>query len=368
MRRHAQRLQFTGTGGDYFRVWIVNTLLTLATLGVYSAWAKRRKASWFARHTLLAGEPFDFHGDPRRILVGRVLALVLLVACVHAFDWSAVAGFAMLAVLYAVGPMLFASAQRFRLANTSWRGLRFGFQANAVAVYVSCLPLLVAWTLVSVIGGMGLGWLVDGLAALALVLLLPLAHGRLKHFQHRHARYGDLAFDFRLSVDAFYTFYLRLAVALIVAGAVAGLLGAGLSMALKLAMGGQAPWLATFLPLLVAGVVWTFAWPVYVAGLQQLIWNHTRLGGGIEFSYGVSVFALFKTVLVHGPLTVLTLGLYWPFLAVRIARLRIEGMTVLSDAPIERIVVLAPQRRGPGPGRGAVGDGGAAWFGLDIGW
>ena len=369
-KRHAQRLEFTGTGGDYFRVWIVDALLTLATLGVYSAWAKRRKARWFARHTLLAGEPIDFHGDPRRILVGRALALVLLVACVHAFGRSAAAGAATLAVLYAAGPMLFASARRFQLGHTSWRGLRFGFQANAVTVYASCLPVLVAWTLGSVIAGMTLGGLVDGLAGLALVLLLPLAHGRLKRLQHRHARYGELAFDFQLSVDAFYKFYLRLAVALIVAGAVAGLLGAGLSMALKLVLGAETPWLATVLPLLAAGVVWTFAWPVYAAGLQQLSWNHTRLGGGIEFSYGVSVFALFKTVLAHGALTVLTLGLYWPFLAVRVARLRIEGLTVLSDAPIDRVVVLAPQRRGPGPGpgRATVGDGGDDAFALDIGW
>ena len=64
---HEQRLEFTGTGSEYFRIWVVNALLTLATLGVYSAWAKRRKASWFARHTLLAGDGFDFHGDPRRI-------------------------------------------------------------------------------------------------------------------------------------------------------------------------------------------------------------------------------------------------------------------------------------------------------------
>ena len=171
-------------------------------------------------------------------------------------------------------------------------------------------------------------------------------------------------------MDAFYKFYLRLAVALIVAGAVAGLLGAGLSMALKLVLGAETPWLATVLPLLAAGVVWTFAWPVYAAGLQQLSWTHTRLGGGIEFSYGVSVFALFKTVLAHGALTVLTLGLYWPFLAVRVARLRIEGLTVLSDAPIDRVVVLAPQRRGPGPGpgRATVGDGGDDAFALDIGW
>ncbi|WP_377159873.1 YjgN family protein [Roseateles sp. UC29_93] len=363
-QRHAQRLEFTGTGGDYFRVWIVNALLTLATLGVYSAWAKRRKARWFARHTLLAGEPFDFHGDPRRILAGRVIALILLIAYGHAFDWSAVAGFAMLAVLYAAGPMLFAGAQRFKLGNTSWRGLRFGFQANAVTVYASCLPLLVAWTLASLVAGWGSNPLVDGLAALALFLLLPLAHGRLKRFQHRHARYGTLAFDFQLSVDAFYGLYVRLGLALIVGGVVAALLGFGVSAALKLVPGAEEGPVSTVLPLMALAVVWTFAWPVYVARLQHLTWTRTHLSGGIGFAYAISEFALFKTLLTHGLLTLLTLGLYWPFLAVRIAKMRIEGLVVLSDTPIGELVVTAPQRRG----RGAIGDGAAEAFGLDIGW
>ncbi|OWQ47419.1 hypothetical protein CDL60_08255 [Roseateles noduli] len=366
VQRHAQRLEFTGVGADYFRIWIINLLLTLATLGVYSAWAKRRKARWFARHTLLAGEPFDFHGDPRRILIGRVLAVALLVAYLHVFDGAAVVGLATLGALYAIGPLLFGSVQRFKLANTSWRGMRFGFEADAVTVYASCMPMLVAWTLVSIIGGLGLGPLVDGLAGVALVLLLPLAHGRLKRFQHAHARYGALAFDFKLSLDAFYGLYLRLAAALIVAGAVAGLLGVGLSMGLKQVMGAEVPWLATFLPLGALGVVGVIAWPVYAARLQHLVWHSTRLGEGIEFAYEIPVVPLFKTLLVGGLLTLLTLGLYWPFLAVRLAKLRIEGLTVLSDTPIEAVLVRAPQRRGPG--RGAAGDGTAGAFGLDIGW
>jgi uncharacterized membrane protein YjgN (DUF898 family) len=35
--------EFRGTGGEYFRIWIVNLLLTILTLGIYSAWAKVRQ-------------------------------------------------------------------------------------------------------------------------------------------------------------------------------------------------------------------------------------------------------------------------------------------------------------------------------------
>ena len=38
-----QRLRFTGSGGEYFRIWAVNRTLTVLTLGLYSAWAKVRR-------------------------------------------------------------------------------------------------------------------------------------------------------------------------------------------------------------------------------------------------------------------------------------------------------------------------------------
>jgi uncharacterized membrane protein YjgN (DUF898 family) len=31
------RFEFSGRGGEYFRIWIVNLLLSIATLGIYSA-------------------------------------------------------------------------------------------------------------------------------------------------------------------------------------------------------------------------------------------------------------------------------------------------------------------------------------------
>ena len=70
-------ITFTGEGREYFRVWIVNLALSVATLGVYSAWAKVRRLQFFYRHTRLDGASFDFHGQPLAILKGRIVALGL---------------------------------------------------------------------------------------------------------------------------------------------------------------------------------------------------------------------------------------------------------------------------------------------------
>ncbi len=54
--------EFTGNAREYFRIWIVNTCLTLFTLGIFSAWAKVRKKRYLYSHTQLDGTPFQYLG------------------------------------------------------------------------------------------------------------------------------------------------------------------------------------------------------------------------------------------------------------------------------------------------------------------
>ena len=70
-------LRFHGRTGEYFRIWVVNLFLTLATLGVFSAWAKVRKKRYFYSHTTLDGTPFQYLGQPIPILKGRIIAAAL---------------------------------------------------------------------------------------------------------------------------------------------------------------------------------------------------------------------------------------------------------------------------------------------------
>src|SRR5207249_9838516 len=71
------RFTFTGHAGEYFRIWIVSLCLSIATLGVYSAWGKVRKKRYLYAHTKLDGSSFDYRASPLAILRGRILALLL---------------------------------------------------------------------------------------------------------------------------------------------------------------------------------------------------------------------------------------------------------------------------------------------------
>ena len=69
-------LQFTGDGGEYFRIWIVNLCLSVLTLGIYSAWAKVRRKRYFYGCTLLEGAAFEYLGNPVAILKGRIIVVL----------------------------------------------------------------------------------------------------------------------------------------------------------------------------------------------------------------------------------------------------------------------------------------------------
>src|SRR5437867_1956442 len=130
-----EQLHFTGSGAEYFGIWIVNLLLTIVTLGIYSAWAKVRRLQYFYRHTEMAGSSFDFHGSPGRILIGRVIALAMLIAYTYSVRLPSPLTFAVLAAMAIVMPWLLRNSFRFRLYNTSWRGTLFHFRGTVARAY-----------------------------------------------------------------------------------------------------------------------------------------------------------------------------------------------------------------------------------------
>ena len=123
-------IEFTASGSEYFRIWIVNLLLIIVTLGVYLPWAKVRKLKYFYSNTWVGGDALDFHGEPVKMLRGTLIAAGFLIAYSVGSNFSGWAALVAAVAFVALWPALFRAAMRFRLANTSWRGLRFHFAGD----------------------------------------------------------------------------------------------------------------------------------------------------------------------------------------------------------------------------------------------
>ncbi len=50
---HQLPIEFTGSGSEYFRIWIVNLLLMFVAFGLYDPWAKVQRLRYFYAHTLV---------------------------------------------------------------------------------------------------------------------------------------------------------------------------------------------------------------------------------------------------------------------------------------------------------------------------
>jgi len=53
--------EFTGSGSEYFKIWIVNILLTIVTLGIYYPWARVRSNRYLYGNSSMEGKNFDYH-------------------------------------------------------------------------------------------------------------------------------------------------------------------------------------------------------------------------------------------------------------------------------------------------------------------
>ena len=355
---------FTGSGREYFRIWIVNLLFTVLTLGIYSPWAKVRKAKYFWQNTRLDGHVFDFHGRPSAILRGRLIAIVLLAAYTWSFQFSKIAGLVTVVVLCAAGPWLFMRAQQFRLGNTSFRGLRFGFRSNTAEAYRVGLPVLSMWLLPAVVVGVGTEdrWLV-GVAGLTNALFIPWMHHRLKGYQHQRATYGDRAFAFSPVTSKFYSAYVKGMLFVLLGSVIGGVLVGVIAVFWRTRRLRLEGWSAetVILGAVMGLAVYVVAWPYLAARLQQAVWASTRLSG-FRFRTEIKASSLMFLVIVNVGLTVLTLGLYWPFAAVTLARYRIECMRMYAGLPLD--VVAADVHAMPVT---AAGEAALETFGLDVG-
>jgi len=340
-----QAFAFTGSGSEFFRIWIVNLLLSILTLGIYSAWAKVRTAKYFYNNTTVAGASFDYHGNPISILKGRLIALVGLAVYYGATYVSEALGVIAFLVLALLMPWLIWKGIQFSFYNSSYRSVRFSFAGSTGGAYKVFLlfPVLTVFTLY-------LAW--------------PFAHHEIKRFIHTEARFGRHSFSFKSCPGDFYLAYLFGMILMM--GLMLGffVLGAIVVFFAYQAMGDMKEVLKTLaIPLLIglAGVYVSMflITPVILAKLQNTVWNHTSLGEH-TFVSNLPVGKFVWLTLSNFLLIVLTLGLFIPFAKVRLAKLKLSALSLIPGGPLEHFMAGAQQQIG------ATGEGMADLLDIDL--
>jgi uncharacterized membrane protein YjgN (DUF898 family) len=367
MEANTHKVSFTGSGSEYFRIWIVNLLLTVLTLGIYSAWAKVRRQQYFDRNTQLAGVCFDYHANPLSILAGRMIAVALLLGYQIGVGASVNSALLVIAVVIVSGPFLLQRALAFRLRNTSYRGVRFDFNGSVTEAYAAYMPtiFILLWpTLLTKVQARP-RWMV---LSVMMFLLWPLAHSAIRHFQHSNLAFGDKPAEYTGSTSGFYKAYGWAAAAAIAGIGIAILIAVGLTFGLKelFDTGLQGSLYKTFIvagaALVSAYVVYLFAYPFLTVYVGNYVWNNTMFAG-VSFRSKVPAWGFIKLQTRNVFLTLLTLGLYRPFAVVNTYAYRLAHTELETETAFDNVVAGYSSNRG-----NASGDGAADMFGFDLSW
>lgn len=180
---------FTGKAGEYFGIWIVNLLLSIVTLGIYSAWAKVRRKKYFYNNTLVDSVGFDYHANPINILKGRIIAFVLFIVYSVVSGINPIFGLLMALALFIALPWIIVRGMTFNARNSSYRGLRFDFNGK----YGEAIKVFLGYTLLIIV---------------TLGLAIPFVAQRTQKFIISGHKFGVNNFKMEALVRDFYKIYL----------------------------------------------------------------------------------------------------------------------------------------------------------------
>jgi len=342
-RTAAEPCRFTGSTGEYFRIWIVNLFLTIVSLGIYSAWAKVRKKRYLYGNTWIGECNFEFHGRPIAILKGRLIAFAAFAAYTAVTHYSPHAGAALALAMMPAVPWLIVRSFAFNAVNTSFRNVRFGFEGGYREAALAIAPLAIV-PLASLVAPeldparppttwSGL-WFVF-IPPVVLMFVYPYVMGRVKLLQANGSRYGTARFECAATIGGFYVIYI---------------LAALLFVLLMLAMGVTAGVLTVWQP--VVGM--TAAFLVYLVGaalvfaftrakVGNLVLNKTRIEGGVALRSTLKVGELARIYAFNLAAILVTLGFAVPWAVMRTTRYRIEHLEVRHAHGLDAFASARPR-------------------------
>ncbi|MFQ5995638.1 MAG: YjgN family protein [Acidiferrobacterales bacterium] len=335
--------KFTGKAGEYFKIWIVNIVLTILTLGIYSAWAKVRRKRYFYGNTQLQGSPFEYLAEPMQILKGRLIAFGIFVVYFISSELlpplAAIFGLAFIVGL----PWLVIRAHAFNARYSSYRNIRFGFKGGygqALAVYIG-LPILS-------------------------VITLGLAYPAYTYYRSRflvtHSGYGTTPFSFSATAGGFYGVYIKAMLIFLAGGVLFGALfwafGVSTPSPGEPSLAGSAA-LVFFLAL--AWLMLLLMVRAYVeTAIANLVWNNAESNGN-RFESTLAVPHMIWLYFSNAVAIVVSLGLLIPWAQIRMTRYRFENLKLAAAGNLDSFVANEEEKVA------SAGEEIADFFDFDIG-
>lgn len=374
----AKNFEFRGAAGEWFGIWIVNLLLSICTIGIYSAWAKVRRNKYFYNNTFVDGRNFDYHATGKQILIGRLIVVGAYVAFnIIAAVLPPLAIILVIAVLIAL-PWLIVRSVKFNARMSSFSNVRFDFHGKAgraFVVYLLC-PIL-AYVLVAALFGLGAYLLIEkgmiavgaGLGVLGLLATFaafPFIDRLIKQFSISNHSLGVSRFDMQAPLAPFLKAFAASMAWMVAVGLVgAAMTGFSIGRLEQIFTNAEAdPAAFVGLMALLYGLFFAAFLPagaIYQAMTRNVVYGSTELAEGHRFISDVSWPRLFWIILSNVIVVICTLGLMLPWAQVRMAKYLADHTMAVPNGSMDEFV------GGILPEGSAIGDAYTDLEAIDIG-
>ncbi len=283
-------LGFKGTGSTLFGLTIVNTILTVITLGLYYPWAKVKYLKYYYQNFYMSGDHFSFHGTGKEIFKGFIRALIFIVAIVAAYAIFLYLQIPLLAiVIYLIGfllliPIAVHGTMRYRLAKTSWRSIHFGYRGDLTEL-------------------IKLYFKGFGLTLITLGIYGSWFEANFRSYLFKHIRFGDVTLGFTGKGEELFLINLK----------------------------------GTILTFVTLGIYWFW----YMAELYRFYYEYTvaeHNGQTYQLESTFSAGKVFKLEVVNGLIILFTLGLGFAWAQVRRMKFMADNLIIPEELDTDSIV------------------------------
>lgn len=334
------KIQFSGRAGEYFGIWIVNLLLSILTLGIYSAWAKVRTQQYFYGHTQIENQSFRYLATPMQILRGRIIAVIIFASYFLLSSFAPVVGLVLAFAFLFLSPWLIVQSLKFNMRVSSYRNVRFAFHGTygGAFKYFILLPVLSVFTL---------------------YLAMPWALRKIDNYLVTNISYGGKKFQVNTDTS---TYYIAALLAIAVVIGVMTVFGIVSAVAFGVSVGAvsNAAGVMAFVMLAVYWLSFMLSGAIYQTMIRNHLFNNSKIINVVSFQSTMQTMPYLMLTLTNMLAVICTLGLAYPWAKIRKAAYLAQTMELTIQNAADKLVDEVQQSNS------SFGEEAAGLFDVDV--
>lgn len=360
-----ETLKFEGSGKEYFKIWIVNVLLTIVTLGFYYPWAKVRNRRYFYANSTFNDRNFEYHATGKQLFIGFLVAMALFITYVVIQQVSPIGNLILIGALFIAIPWLIWRSMMFNMRMTSFSNVRFAFVGKLSESYMNFFVypalLMIGYVLLALgveamipILGVGLTSFISFIVFLIfIVFAVSFIKKKNTEYMINVSRYGQGIFQTNVKTKEFMTIMVKtVGVAILTMLITALIIGAlvyasvGLETLISMKEAANDPQMmeakmAAIMP--VVGLAYLgmilaamFIMAYSMTRQRTYVYGNTTLDNEITFGSTLKAKQLAWVMITNFLAIIATLGLAMPWAKVRVARVMLENTQVHANTGFDQ--------------------------------